>query len=126
LDAGAICFLHKPVDLRGRRLVDCLYAALYRRGGLIRSGSPHNCRSNLRLARTGFQATTAQPIALPRCGTVHLGTRHQHSSGSYLSLELRPEAYGYLKIGPINSEGRVNGPMTGRHPTPQSHSGRIW
>jgi FixJ family two-component response regulator len=28
LNAGAICFLYKPVDLQGRRLVDCLYAAL--------------------------------------------------------------------------------------------------
>jgi FixJ family two-component response regulator len=28
LNGGAICFLHKPVDLQGRRLVDCLYAAL--------------------------------------------------------------------------------------------------
>jgi FixJ family two-component response regulator len=28
LDAGAICFLHKPSDLRGPRLVGCLRAAL--------------------------------------------------------------------------------------------------
>ena len=28
LNAGAICFLHKPLDLHGPRLVDCLYAAL--------------------------------------------------------------------------------------------------
>jgi FixJ family two-component response regulator len=33
LNAGAICFLHKPLDLRGPRLVDCLYAALGRRKG---------------------------------------------------------------------------------------------
>jgi FixJ family two-component response regulator len=33
LNAGAICFLHKPVDLRGQRLADCLYAALDRGKG---------------------------------------------------------------------------------------------
>jgi len=33
LSAGAICFLHKPIDLRGRRLVDCLYTALDRGKG---------------------------------------------------------------------------------------------
>ena len=33
LNAGAICFLHKPVELQGRRLVDCLYAALDRGKG---------------------------------------------------------------------------------------------
>jgi len=33
LRAGAICFLHKPIDLRGRRLVDCLYTALDRGKG---------------------------------------------------------------------------------------------
>ena len=33
LSAGAICFLHKPMDLRGRRLVDCLYTALDRGKG---------------------------------------------------------------------------------------------
>ena len=33
LNAGAICFLHKPIDLQGRRLVDCLYAALDRGKG---------------------------------------------------------------------------------------------
>jgi FixJ family two-component response regulator len=32
LNGGAICFLHKPVDL-GRRLVDCLHAALDRGKG---------------------------------------------------------------------------------------------
>ena len=33
LSAGAICFLHKPIDLRGRRLLDCLYTALDRGKG---------------------------------------------------------------------------------------------
>jgi FixJ family two-component response regulator len=33
LNAGAICFLHKPFDLQGRRLVDCLYTALNRGKG---------------------------------------------------------------------------------------------
>jgi FixJ family two-component response regulator len=33
LSAGAICFLHKPIDLQGRRLVDCLHAALDRGQG---------------------------------------------------------------------------------------------
>jgi FixJ family two-component response regulator len=33
LSAGAICFLHKPIDLQGRRLVDCLHAALDRGKG---------------------------------------------------------------------------------------------
>jgi FixJ family two-component response regulator len=33
LKAGAICFLHKPVDLQGRRLADCLYSALDRGKG---------------------------------------------------------------------------------------------
>ena len=33
LNAGAICFLHKPVELQGQRLVDCLYAALDRGKG---------------------------------------------------------------------------------------------
>jgi FixJ family two-component response regulator len=33
LNAGAICFLHKPLDLQGPRLVDCLYAALSRGKG---------------------------------------------------------------------------------------------
>ena len=33
LNAGAICFLHKPLDLQGGRLVDCLYAALDRGKG---------------------------------------------------------------------------------------------
>jgi hypothetical protein len=31
LNAGAIGFLHKPLDFQGPRLVDCLYAALRRR-----------------------------------------------------------------------------------------------
>ena len=30
LNGGAICFLHKPLDLQGRRLVDCLREALDR------------------------------------------------------------------------------------------------
>jgi FixJ family two-component response regulator len=34
LNGGAICFLHKPVDLQGRRLVDCLHEALDRGKGL--------------------------------------------------------------------------------------------
>ena len=34
LIGGAICFLHKPLDLQGQRLVDCLREALDRRGGL--------------------------------------------------------------------------------------------
>jgi len=33
LNAGAICFLHKPLDLQGPRLVDCIYAALSRHKG---------------------------------------------------------------------------------------------
>ena len=33
LNAGAICFLHKPLDLQGRRLIDCLNAALSTRKG---------------------------------------------------------------------------------------------
>jgi len=33
LNGGAICFLHKPLDLQGQRLVDCLREALDRRGG---------------------------------------------------------------------------------------------
>jgi FixJ family two-component response regulator len=33
LNAGAICFLHKPLDLHGPRLVDCIYAALNERKG---------------------------------------------------------------------------------------------
>jgi FixJ family two-component response regulator len=33
LNAGAICFLHKPLDLQGPRLVECLYAALGERKG---------------------------------------------------------------------------------------------
>jgi FixJ family two-component response regulator len=33
LNAGAICFLHKPLDLQGPRLLDCIYAALNRRKG---------------------------------------------------------------------------------------------
>lgn len=32
LNAGAICFLHKPLDFHGR-LVDCIYAALNGRKG---------------------------------------------------------------------------------------------
>jgi FixJ family two-component response regulator len=31
LNAGAVCFLHKPLDLKGTRFADCLYAALARR-----------------------------------------------------------------------------------------------
>jgi FixJ family two-component response regulator len=33
LNAGAICFLYKPLDLQGGRLADCLYAALDRGKG---------------------------------------------------------------------------------------------
>jgi len=33
LNGGAICFLHKPIDLQGRRLVECLHAALDRGKG---------------------------------------------------------------------------------------------
>ena len=33
LNGGAICFLHKPVDLQGRRFADCLHAALDRGKG---------------------------------------------------------------------------------------------
>ena len=33
MNGGAICFLHKPIDLQGRRLVDCLHAALDRGKG---------------------------------------------------------------------------------------------
>lgn len=34
MNAGAVCFLHKPFDLQGRRLADCLQAALSRPKGL--------------------------------------------------------------------------------------------
>lgn len=30
MNAGAVCFLQKPIDLRGRRLADCLQDALRR------------------------------------------------------------------------------------------------
>lgn len=30
MDAGAVCFLHKPADLQGGRLADCLNDALSR------------------------------------------------------------------------------------------------
>ena len=30
MNAGAVCFLHKPADLQGRRLADCLQDALSR------------------------------------------------------------------------------------------------
>ena len=33
LKAGAICFLHKPSELWGPQILDCLYAALSRRKG---------------------------------------------------------------------------------------------
>ena len=33
LDAGAVCFLHKSLDLGGRRLADCLHVALSKRDG---------------------------------------------------------------------------------------------
>jgi FixJ family two-component response regulator len=33
LNGGAICLLHKPIDLQGRRFVDCLHAALDRGKG---------------------------------------------------------------------------------------------
>ena len=33
LNAGAICFLHRPSDLQGPRLRDCIHAALNRRQG---------------------------------------------------------------------------------------------
>jgi FixJ family two-component response regulator len=33
MNAGAVCFLHKPLDLRGRRVADCLQAALSRPKG---------------------------------------------------------------------------------------------
>jgi FixJ family two-component response regulator len=32
LNAGAVCFLHKPLDLHGRRLAECVEKALKRRG----------------------------------------------------------------------------------------------
>jgi FixJ family two-component response regulator len=32
LNAGAVCFLHKPLDLQGRRLAECVEKALKRRG----------------------------------------------------------------------------------------------
>lgn len=32
LNAGAVCFLHKPLDLQGRRLAECVERALQRRG----------------------------------------------------------------------------------------------
>jgi FixJ family two-component response regulator len=35
LNAGAVCFLQKPLDLQGPRLVDCLYAALRRPNGPV-------------------------------------------------------------------------------------------
>jgi FixJ family two-component response regulator len=33
MNAGAVCFLHKPLDLQGRRVADCLQAALSRPKG---------------------------------------------------------------------------------------------
>jgi FixJ family two-component response regulator len=33
LNAGAVCFLHKPLDLQGPRVADCLQAALSRPKG---------------------------------------------------------------------------------------------
>jgi FixJ family two-component response regulator len=39
LNAGAICFLYKPLDLQGGRLADCLYAALDRGKGPAHSSS---------------------------------------------------------------------------------------
>ena len=33
LNAGAVCFLHKPLDLQGRRLAECVEKALRRRAG---------------------------------------------------------------------------------------------
>ncbi len=33
LNAGAVCFLHKPLDLQGRRVADCVEAVLKRRAG---------------------------------------------------------------------------------------------
>jgi FixJ family two-component response regulator len=33
LDAGAVCFLRKPIEIQGQRFVDCLYAALERHKG---------------------------------------------------------------------------------------------
>jgi FixJ family two-component response regulator len=33
LNAGAVCFLHKPLDLQGRRLAECVEKALRRRSG---------------------------------------------------------------------------------------------
>jgi FixJ family two-component response regulator len=33
ISAGAVCFLHKPLDLRGQRVADCLQAALSRPKG---------------------------------------------------------------------------------------------
>lgn len=35
LCAGAVCFLHKPLDLQGRRLAECVEEALNRRGGQL-------------------------------------------------------------------------------------------
>ena len=35
LSAGAVCFLHKPLDLQGRRLAECVEEALNRRGGQL-------------------------------------------------------------------------------------------
>jgi len=32
LNAGAVCFLRKPLDLQGRRLAECVERALQRRG----------------------------------------------------------------------------------------------
>ncbi|WP_244567559.1 response regulator transcription factor [Bradyrhizobium erythrophlei] len=33
MNAGAVCFLHKPLDLQGSRVADCLQAALSRPKG---------------------------------------------------------------------------------------------
>jgi FixJ family two-component response regulator len=33
MNAGAVCFLHKPLDLQGRRVADCLQVALSRPKG---------------------------------------------------------------------------------------------
>ena len=35
LNAGAVCFLRKPLDLQGRRLAECVEKALQRRGCIL-------------------------------------------------------------------------------------------
>jgi DNA-binding response OmpR family regulator len=67
LDAGAVDFLHKPFEMYGQRLIDCLHAALERRKGRRRGffGSWHFLNANrypLRLNMLQRVVCSAPPI----------------------------------------------------------------